>query len=49
LLRREIVVSLSDDEEKHFSVFQSLQIGFGFRPVSAGRDFPRGKVAGALN
>jgi hypothetical protein len=49
LVRREIVVSFSDDEERHFSVFQSLYIGFGFRPVSTGCVFPWGKVAGALN
>jgi len=49
LLRLEIVVSFSDDEERHFSVSQSLQVGFGFRPVSTGCACPRGKVAGALN
>jgi hypothetical protein len=46
---REIVVSFSDDEERDFSVFQTFQITFGFRPVSTGYAFPRGKVAGALN
>ena len=43
------MVSFSDDEERDFSVFQSVQAGFGFRPVSAECAFPRGKVAGAIN
>jgi hypothetical protein len=48
LLRREIVVSFSD-EKRDFCLFQSIQIGCGFRPVSTGCAFLGGKVAGPLN